>query len=74
MNISTLYGHTIEDHIPVKFELMPPHQETYFKNALTELEINQIEYYQWNKASESVILEFTDNLESLCNDKLYESL
>ena len=53
---------------------MPPHQETYFKNALTELEINQIEYYQWNKASESVILEFTDNLESLCNDKLYESL
>ena len=53
---------------------MPQHQETYFKNALTDIKIYNITYYQWNKASESVILEYTDNLESLYNDKLYESL
>ena len=53
---------------------MPQHQETYFKNALTDIKIYNITYYQWNKASESVILEYTDNLESLYNDKLYKSL
>ena len=41
MNISILYGHTIEDKIPWKFELMPPHQEPHFKNALINLEINK---------------------------------
>ena len=39
MNISILYGLTIEDHIPVKFELITPHQETYFEKALTNLDI-----------------------------------
>ena len=46
----------------------------YFKNTLTDLEINKITHYQQNKASESDIIEYTDNLESLYNDKLYESL
>ena len=40
--IYILYGHTIEDHIPVKFELMPLHQEIFFENALTDLEIDNI--------------------------------
>ena len=74
MNMSIIYGYTIEDNIPVKFKLMPPHQETYFENALKDLEINNITYYQWNKASDSDILEYTDNLECLCNEKLYELL
>ena len=51
-NVYNLYGYTIEDHIPVKFELMPPPQETYFENALTDPEIIEITY-QWNKVSES---------------------
>ena len=45
MNIFILYGHTV-DYIPVKFELMPSHQETYLENALTNLEIINIKYYQ----------------------------
>ena len=44
------------------------------KIHLTDLEINNITFYQWNKASESDIMEYTDNLEILYNDKLYESL
>ena len=67
-----MIGYTIEDYIPVKFELMPPHQETYFENALTEIKINNITYYQWYKASVSYIIEHTDNLESFYNDKLNE--
>ena len=51
MNMSILYGYTIEDHIPVKFKLMPLHQEMYFVIALTNMEINNIKDYQWNKAS-----------------------
>ena len=65
MNISFLYGHTKEDHVSMKFKLMPPHQETYFENALTYLEIDNITYYRWNNTSESDIIEYTDNLENL---------
>ena len=53
---------------------MPPQQEMYSENTLTDLEINNIAYYQWNKGSETDIIEYTNNLESLYNDKLYESL
>ena len=51
MNISILHGYTIENHIPVIFELMPPHQETYCENGLIDLWSNKITYYKWNKTS-----------------------
>ena len=76
MNISISYGYTIKDHIIVKFELIQPHQETYFENASTDLESTYFidTYQQLNKASDSDVLEYIDNLESRYNDKLYESL
>ena len=37
-----IYEPTIEAHIPVTFVLMPPNQETYFENSLTNLEIRLI--------------------------------
>ena len=57
MNLFILYGYTIEDHITIKFKLMPQHRKTYFENTLTDLEIDNIEYHQWNKASDSDILD-----------------
>ena len=62
MNISILHGYIIEEHNPVEFEVMPPHKETYFENATTDLGINNITYYQCNKAYKSDILVYTDNL------------
>ena len=41
-NVSILYGHTIEDHIPVKFETIAPQEKTYFENAIVNSEINNI--------------------------------
>ena len=37
----------------------------YLENALADIENNNITYYQWNKASESDILEYTGNIETL---------
>ena len=44
---------------------MSQQEESYFENATVNLEINNIEYYQWNNATESDILECTDDLETL---------
>ena len=57
-NVSILYRHTIEDHIPVKFEIIPPQEETYFGNAISKLETNNTEHYVWNMTSESDIIEY----------------
>ena len=72
MNISILYGHTVEDHIPMKFELIHPHQETYYDNGLN-LGSSNIKQFQWNKASEMDIAQYSDKLDSLYKNKLYES-
>ena len=58
MNISIVYGDTIEDHIPLKFQIILPYQKSYFKNAVTNLEIDIIKYYRWNKAYESDVPEY----------------
>ena len=73
MNISIMYGYTVEDHIPIKFELMHPLQETYFDSEPINLDGNNIKHYQWDKASESEIAQYAVNLDSLYKDKLYES-
>ena len=73
MNISIMYGYTVEDHIPMKFELMQPIHEIYFDNDFINLESSNIKHYQWNKASESDIRQYSANLDSLYKDKLYES-
>ena len=43
---------------------MSQQEESYFENATVNLEINNIEYYQWNNATESDILESIENHES----------
>ena len=42
-----------EDNIPVKFELMPPQEVTYFENAMTNFEIKNKKIFHWNKATGS---------------------
>ena len=73
MNIAIMYGYTVEDHIPMKFELMQPIHETYFDNDFINLESSNIKHYRWNKASESDIRQYSSNLDSLYKNKLYDS-
>ena len=52
---------------------MHPIQEIYFDSDFINLESSNIKHYQWNKASESDIRQYSVNLDSLYKDKLYES-
>ena len=40
-----MYGHTVEDHVPIKFELMHALQETYFNSEFINLESSNIKHY-----------------------------
>ena len=73
-NFSVLYGYTFEDHIPLMFNIITPETRSNIFNYsdLVEKSINN--KYDWKKASESQISEYTDNLEMLSGNFMYNSV
>ena len=73
-NLSILYNLTFEDHIPIKFTFNVPdvdlNNELFDIYPLNSANSNIL----WNKATESQIKEYTENLEGLSMNFSYSSL
>ena len=73
-NPSILYNFTFEDHIPIKFTFNIP--DVDLNNELFEIyPLNSVNSsILWNKASESQINDYTENLEGLSSNFCYSSI
>ena len=64
-----------EDNIPVKFELMPPQEVTYFENAMTNFEIkNKKIFIGTRQRDQTFVTEHNHNHEGLYTAMVNESL
>ena len=72
-DLSILYDYTFEDHIPIKFGLNLPisdSNEDSFEIYSTSAQKNIL----WNKASDLQLNEYTENLECLSENFIYNSV
>ena len=73
-NLTVLYGCTFEDHIPLKFCIVTPQIYPLIEDNLELYEASDDLKILWNKASELQIDEYTENLDCLSLNFMYNSV